>query len=80
MFHSIKVLHKYLVLEKTEYTVCYFIAFIDISVCTYIQMWASQAVLVVKNPLKIAGDTRDVGLIPGWVRNGAGHDNCSIFA
>ena len=29
---------------------------------------ASQVVLVVKNPLANAGDTRDVGLIPGLGR------------
>ena len=62
MFHSIKVLLTYLVLEKTKYIVCYVIAFIDI--CIYIKMWASQVALVVKNPLQMAGDTRDVGLIP----------------
>ena len=28
-------------------------------------MWASQVVLVVKNPPACAGDLRDLGLIPG---------------
>ena len=30
--------------------------------------WASQVVLVVKNPLANAGDTRDMGLTPGLGR------------
>ena len=34
----------------------------------YIQVMASQVVLVVKNPPSSAGDTRDVGLIPGLGR------------
>ena len=78
MFHSIKVLLKYLVLEKTKYILCYFIAFIDMH--TYIKMWASKVVLMVKNPLPMAGDIRDMGLSPGWGRNRAGHGNSSIFA
>ena len=33
-------------------------------------------VLVVKNPLPSAGDTRDMGSVPGLVRSpGEGHDN-----
>jgi len=31
--------------------------------------WASQVVLVVKNPPVNAGDMRDVGSIPGWERS-----------
>ena len=32
--------------------------------------------LVIKNPLASAGDIRDLGLIPGWVRSpGGGHGN-----
>ena len=35
-------------------------------VCTYIHTyWASQVVLVVKNPLVNAGDAGDTDLIPG---------------
>ena len=30
--------------------------------------WASQVVLIVKNPPADAGDIRDEGLIPAWVR------------
>ena len=38
--------------------------------------WASQVVLVVKNPPASAGDIRDVGLIPGSGRSpGGGHGN-----
>ena len=38
--------------------------------------WASQVVLVVKNPPANAGDIRDAGLIPGLGRSpGGGHDN-----
>ena len=38
--------------------------------------WASQVVLVVKNPPANAGDVRDLGLIPGSGRSpGGGHDN-----
>ena len=33
--------------------------------CEYIRHRASQVALVVKNPPANAGDTRDVGLIPG---------------
>ena len=38
--------------------------------------WASQVVLVVKNPSANAGDIRDVGSIPGLGRSpGGGHGN-----
>ena len=38
--------------------------------------WASQVVLVVKNPPTNAGDTGDSGLIPGLGRSpGGGHGN-----
>ena len=38
--------------------------------------WASQVVLVVKNPPADAADIRDVGSIPGWGRSpGRGHGN-----
>ena len=38
--------------------------------------WASQVVLVVKNPPANAGDVRDLGLIPGSGRfPGGGHGN-----
>ena len=38
--------------------------------------WASQVVLVVKNPPANAGDVRDLGLIPGSGRSpGGGHGN-----
>ena len=41
-----------------------------------IHIWASQVVLVVKNPPANAGDFRDAGLIPGWERSpGGGHGN-----
>ena len=40
--------------------------------------WASQVVLMVKNPSANAGDTRDMGLIPELGRySGGGHDNPS---
>ena len=43
---------------------------------TYQTSWASQAVLVIKNLLTNAGDTRDAGSIPGSGRNpGGGNDN-----
>ena len=39
-------------------------------------MWASQAVLVVKNSPTNAGDIRNMGLIPGLGRcPGGGHGN-----
>ena len=39
-------------------------------------MWASQAVLVVKNPPTNAGDIRNMGLIPGSGRSPGGrHGN-----
>ena len=38
--------------------------------------WASQVVLMVKNPSANAGDVRDVGSIPGLGRSpGGGHGN-----
>ena len=38
--------------------------------------WASQVAVVVKNPSAIAGDTRDVRLIPGSGRSpGEGNGN-----
>ena len=38
--------------------------------------WASQVVVVVKNPLANAGDLRDTGLLPGLGRcPGGGHGN-----
>ena len=41
-----------------------------------IQIWGSQVVLVVKNPLANAGDIRDTGSIPGSGRSsGGGHGN-----
>ena len=40
------------------------------------RLWASQVVLVVKNPPANAGDIRDVGLIPGSRRlHGGGYGN-----
>ena len=39
-------------------------------------LWASQVVLVVKNPPANAEDVRDAGSIPGWGRSsGEGHGN-----
>ena len=39
-------------------------------------LWASQVVLLAKNPSANAGDLRDVGLIPGTGRSpGGGHGN-----
>ena len=39
-------------------------------------MWASQVVLVIKNPPANAGDIRDMGWIPGLGRSpGGGHGN-----
>ena len=39
-------------------------------------LWASQVVLVVKNPPANEGDIRDVGLIPGLgISLGGGHGN-----
>ena len=38
----------------------------------YITLWVSWMVLVVKNPLAITGDKRDVGLIPGSGRSPEG--------
>ena len=41
-----------------------------------ISMWASQVVLVVKNPPAYAGDMRDVGSIPGLgISPGEGNGN-----
>ena len=43
--------------------------------------WASQVVLLVKNPLANAGDIRDAGLIPGLGRSpGGGHDDALQYS
>ena len=49
----------------------------SLSICILIQQyWASQVVLVVRNPRANAGDIRDVGSIPGSGRSsGGGHGN-----
>ena len=42
----------------------------------YSEFWASQVVLVIKNPPANAGDVRDVSLIPGSGRSPGGrHGN-----
>ena len=42
--------------------------------------WASQVVLVVKNPAANAGDAGDTGLIPGSGRSpGGGHGNPLLY-
>ena len=42
----------------------------------YVYVWASQLALVVKNPSVNAGDTRDVGSVPGSGRSpGEGNGN-----
>ena len=47
----------------------FFLIFIGV-----LMIWASQVVLVGKNPPASAGDIRDVGSIPGWGRSpGGGH-------
>ena len=43
-----------------------------------INIWASQVVLVVKNPPANAGDTRGIGSIPGLGRSPAGQPT-SVF-
>ena len=44
-------------------------------------IWASQVVLVVKNPPANAGDMSDIGSIPGWGRSpGGGHGNPLQFS
>ena len=44
-------------------------------------IWASQVVLVVKNPSTNAGDIRDLALIPGLGRSpGGGHCNSLQFS
>ena len=46
------------------------------TIIVILEYGASQVVLVVKNPSANAGDTRDVGLIPGSGRPpGGGHGN-----
>ena len=47
-----------------------------VNILKYFMHWVSQVVLVVKNPSASAGDTRDVGLIPGSGRSpGEGNGN-----
>ena len=44
--------------------------------CLWCLLWASQVVLVVKNPPASAGDIREASLIPGSGRSrGGGHGN-----
>ena len=37
-----------------------------INLASHADIMSSQVALVVKNPLASAGDTRDIGSIPGW--------------
>ena len=56
--------------------------FYQLSMCwnKYICTWASQAVLVVKNLPANAGETGDLGWIPGSGKfHGGGHDNPSQY-
>ena len=42
--------------------------------------WASQMVLVVKNPSTNSGEVRDAGSVPGLVRfHGGGHGNPFLY-
>ena len=55
----------------TKNIICFSMSFLD-----YLLVWASQAVLVVKNPSAKAGDIKDAGWIPGSGRSpGGGHGN-----
>ena len=61
---------------QTEPRECFHFCFLDICrFCLLLQRnWISQVALVVKKPPANAGDTRDVGLIPGLGRSpGGGH-------
>ena len=52
----------------------------DLAAAAY-PFWASQVLLVVKNPLANEGDIRDVGLIPGLGRSpGGGHGNALQYS
>ena len=63
-------------LPKLEATQLAISITIDKYRCLYIQVMASQVVLVVKNLLASSGDTRDEGPIPGLGRfPGEGHGN-----
>ena len=56
-------------------SVCYIYTVLGI-ISNLKMIWASQVVLVVKNPPANAGDIRDLGLIPGSGRSpGGGHSN-----
>ena len=47
-----------------------------VNILKYFMHWVSQVALVVKNPSASAGDTRDMGLIPGSGRSpGEGNSN-----
>ena len=43
-----------------------------------LQLWAFQVVLVVKNPSVDAGETRDMGLIPGLGRSPRGESGTPL--
>ena len=48
---------------------------------TYVYVWVSQVALLVKNMPADAGDTRDMGSVPGLGRfSGGGKGNSSILA
>ena len=57
-------------------TIDYITCILEVFTILEAHSWASQVVLVVKNPSANAEDTRDTGLIPGLGRSpGGGHDN-----
>ena len=47
-------------------------------ICSYTYEWASEVVLVVKNPAANAGDVRDAGLIPESGRSPGGRHGNSL--
>ena len=67
--------HEYLLLCFLLWVLCFTI-YIQVFDPPWVNFWASQVTLVVKNPLANAGDVGDPGSIPGPRRSpGGGHGN-----
>ena len=60
--------------ENPQVSICIYITYTY--VCMYVDLWASQVALVVKNPHANPGGVREVDLILGSGRSpGGGHGN-----
>ena len=66
----------YIYIHIYTYTCIYIHIHAYTCIYIYVYVWVSQVVLAVNNMPANAGDTRDVGLVPGLGRSpGGGHGN-----